>query len=330
MRVAILHNAVAPHAAPDEQDVLVQVAAVAQALRDLGHEAGAFGCDLDLGSVASYLDRERPDVVFNLVESLGGHGRLIHLVPDLLEARRQRYAGCPAAAIYLTSHKLLAKQRLRDAGLPTPQWFTASDVDPGVDDADTRWIVKSLWEDASLGMDDTAVVAGTGAARALLAARADRPGAPWFAERYIEGREFNLSLLAGPHGVEVLPIAEIVFADFPAQKPRIVGYAAKWDEGSFEYTHTVRRFPEDPAEMPLMARLSDLARACWRLWGLRGWARVDLRVDADGNPWILEANANACLSPDAGYAAAAARAGLAYREIIARIVAHAASGHGLT
>jgi len=173
-------------------------------------------------------------------------------------------------------------------------------------------------------MDDTAVVdGGAVAARAELARRAGRAGSPWFAEAFIEGREFNLGLLDGPNGPTVLPPAEMLFEDFPEGKPRIVGYAAKWHEDSFEYSHTVRRFDLPGQDGALVAEMSRQALACWRLFGLRGWARVDFRVDGAGRPFILEVNANPCLSPDAGFAAGLARAGIPFIEAVGRIAAAA-------
>lgn len=327
MRVVILHNRVRADAAPDEMDVLAQVEAVGEALISLGHTVEPWGCDLDLESLAFSLAGATPDLVFNLVEGLAGHGRLIHVAPGVLEALRVPMAGCPAEAIFLTGHKVLAKGLLRQAGLPTPDWLgdgladAAADPGPG---RDVRWIVKSVWEDASIGMDDTAVVdGGPAAARAELARRAGRPGEPWFAEAFIEGREFNLGLLDGPGGPTALPPAEMTFPDFPEGKPRIVGYAAKWHEDSFEYAHTVRRFDLPPADAGLVAEMTRQALACWRLFRLRGWARVDFRVDADGRPFILEVNANPCLSTDAGFAAGLERAGIPYAEAVARIVAAA-------
>lgn len=323
MRVVILHNRVPAQAAPDELDVLVQVEAVGEALIALGHTVEPWGCDLDLESLAFSLSGASPDLVFNLVEGLEGHGRLIHVAPGVLEALRVPMAGCPSEAIFLTSHKVLAKGLLRQAGLPTPDWLAdgladaAADHGPG---AFSRWIVKSVWEDASIGMDDDAVVdGGPESARAALRQRAGRPGSPWFAEAFVEGREFNLGLLDGPGGPTVLPPAEMLFEDYPEGKPHIVGYAAKWHEDSFEYSHTVRRFDLPPADDALVAEMSRQALACWRLFRLRGWARVDFRVDAAGRPFILEVNANPCLSPDAGFAAGLARAGIAYADAIGRI-----------
>ena len=123
--------------------------------------------------------------------------------------------------------------------------------------------------------------------------------------------------------MELLPPAEIVFDGFPPGKPRIVGYAAKWDASSFEYTHTPRRFDLPAADGPLVAELEGLARRAWSLFGLSGYARVDFRVDAGGRPWMLELNANPCLSEDAGFAAAAARTNLELRDVLERILAAA-------
>jgi D-alanine-D-alanine ligase len=104
---------------------------------------------------------------------------------------------------------------------------------------------------------------------------------------------------------------------------RIVGYRAKWAEESFEYRHTTRRFAKEKDDAHLLNRLREIALECWHVFDLRGWARVDFRVDADGRPWILEVNANPCLAPDAGFAAAVARAGMRSAEAMARILTDA-------
>jgi D-alanine-D-alanine ligase len=323
MRILLVHNSVPPGASPDDADVLVQAGAVREVLVTTGHRVKKLACGLDLEPVAAALRRSSPDVVFNLVESLGGSGRLIHLVPSVIESMAVPMAGCSADAIYLTSHKTLAKSLLHRAGLPTPAWYSG-DQFSGEAQGHERWIIKSVWEDASLGLDDQAVVQVKGPSLpALISEKNLHPGAPWFAEAYIEGREFNIALLDGPEGPVVLPCAEMLFDDYPQDKPRIVGYAAKWHEDSFEYSHTRRTFDFPPADLPLLDELSRLAVACWHLFGLRGWARVDFRIDQGGRPWILEANANPCLAPDAGFAAALDRAGLSFSAAVKRILAAA-------
>ena len=123
MRVAIVHNAVADDDAPDERDVLVQAEAVQAALSALGHEPGTLPCTLDLSEVKCRLTDLRPDLVFNIVESLDGTSRLIHLIPFLLEVVNVPYTGAKAEATLLTSNKIMAKTRMRAAGLPTPEWL---------------------------------------------------------------------------------------------------------------------------------------------------------------------------------------------------------------
>jgi D-alanine-D-alanine ligase len=333
MRIAILHNDVSAASAPDERDVLVQVESVATALACLGHQADRLPCTLDLAQLRQRLETLRPDLVFNLVESLGGTGRLIHLAPALLDAMGLAYTGACAEAIQLTSHKLLAKDRLRVLGLPTPDWVGPSPPDlpavsAGVAPAagrSARWIVKSLWEHASIGLDESAVVLCDGADHVpeLLRARAKALGGACFAERFVAGREFNLALLAGPAGPEVLRPAEILFEGYPPGALRIVGYRAKWEVDSYEYHHTPRRFDFPSTDAALLDRLRSLVRRCWQGFGLNGYARVDFREDADGRPWILEINANPCLSPDAGFAAALEASGISYPEAIDRILADA-------
>ena len=336
MRVWILHQAIQADASPDEQDVLQQVDAVGQALVRLGHRVEVHGCTLDLESLDGALNTVKSDLVFNLVEAVAGAGRLIYLPPALLDARQRAYTGSSAEALFLTSHKILAKERMREADLPTPMWMGmgSRDARARIQEAkDGRstiaggrrrtWLVKSVWEHASLGMDDTCLVRSATPAMAAnrLISFAERMGGECFAEEFIDGREFNIGILASPNGPEALPPAEIVFADFPADKPRIVGYQAKWATDSFEFQHTTRRFDFEAADAPLIDEMKRLALQCWEVFGLAGYARVDFRVDSEGNPWILEVNANPCISPDAGFAVMVERAGQTYDQAVGRILA---------
>jgi D-alanine-D-alanine ligase len=145
-------------------------------------------------------------------------------------------------------------------------------------------------------------------------------GGRWFAEEYVDGREFNIAVLEDRSAPRVLPLAEMTFQEWQEGRPRIVGYRAKWDDGSFESTRTVRAFGFDEMEPDLAANLRELASRAWILFGLTGYARVDFRVDKKGEPLILELNPNPCLSPDAGFAAAAERTGLSYADLMEHIV----------
>jgi len=325
MRVCILYQAIQADASPDEKDVLQQVDAVGQALVRLGHRVETYACTLNLEALDAALNTAKADIVFNLVESVAGTGRLIHLPPALLDARRIHYTGSSAESLFLTSHKIMAKELMRAAELPTPMWMCTGSRANSSSTGETRprtWLMKSVWEHASIGMDGSSFVrnATPAATASLLASFAARMGDDCFAEAFIDGREFNIGLLAGPKGPESLPPAEIVFTDFPADKPRIVGYQAKWATESFEYRHTNRCFAFAAADAPLLAEMKILALQCWDVFNLGGYARVDFRVDAEGHPWILEINTNPCISPEAGFAAMVAQAGLSYDQAVERIL----------
>jgi D-alanine-D-alanine ligase len=322
MTVAVLHGAVSGESAPDEQDVLVEVETVSRALEELGCEPVPVPLSLDLGDAADALRRLRPRFAFNLVESVAGSGRLIALGPLLLDLLSIPYTGAPADATYLTSNKLLAKRTLRAEGIDTPPWLSVEDPWPGPFRPGLR-IVKSVWEHASVGIDEGSVIHAKSEVvlRKALEERRGLLGGSCFAEDYVEGREFNLSLLAGEGGPRVLPPAEILFDAFPPGKRRLVDYRAKWEAGSVEYRQTPRSFRFAAADAPLLASLAEIALSCWRIFRLRGYARVDFRVDGDGRPWVLEVNTNPCLAPDAGFLAAAGEAGLDVREVVTRICA---------
>ncbi len=360
MHIAVVHDRTCGSDTPDAVDVLHQSDAVEKALKALGHTSIRLSCDLDLADVRHRIEASGGQTVFNLVESIEGKGRLIHLFPYLLDAMGLPYTGAGTEAMLLTSNKLFAKKRMTATGIPTPPWVSIPGG-PGVGTPfPSTWIIKSVWEHASIGMDDSSIVKGTNEKelRRILKERSkasfemvcDRPievpgagafqlsslpasqskipasgppsvlSCPWFAEAFVDGREFNLSVLAGENGPEVLPPAEIIFEGYSREMPKIVDYRAKWDETAYGYHHTPRTFDFSPRDRDLLRTLKRLALDCWKCFSLSGYARVDFRVDETGAPWVLEVNTNPCLSPDAGFAAALERAGISMASAVERIL----------
>jgi D-alanine-D-alanine ligase len=333
VRVLILTQSVPDDAPPEEQDVRVQAESVRESLEGLGHRVHQAAVDLNLTQLLEILE-DPPDVVFNLVESLGGHDDLQSLAAYVLELRRVPYTGCPAGPLGETNDKPGIKARLASLGLPTPAWVTwGRGVEGGslvLHGASAfprgRYIIKPSRRHASYGIDDDAVIDGVSHPAHLvdpIRSRERATGVECFAERFVEGREVNLPMLATANGPRVLAFAEIDFADFPPEKPHIVGYAAKWEDRSFEYHHTPRRFWAPEEEHHLRRLLSRLVHCAWAELHLDGAVRFDLRIDPEGQPWILEVNANPCLSPDAGFMAAAAQAGLRPMDVHRRLVERA-------
>jgi D-alanine-D-alanine ligase len=323
MRVLILHSDVPPDAPPDEQDTLLQAAAVEATLRELGHESSRGVFLPDPSALEALIARECPDIVFNLVETVWGRGIYGPLAPSMLAQMGVPFTGCGAASIAACGDKVLAKRLLKGAGLPTPDWSEAPHwrgIGKGL------WIVKSVSEDASLGLDDGSVVSGRKAVALRAQESAAHHGGHWFAERYIEGREFNVALIERSGEPCILPIGEMMFEQWDENRPRIIGYAAKWDEAAPEYHGTTRVFDWRESEPDLNETLVRLSKECWNLFGLTGYARVDFRVDERGQPFILEINPNPCLEPNAGVAASCEQAGIGYATLIDDIVRAAFHG----
>jgi D-alanine-D-alanine ligase len=321
-KVAVLHSAVPEDGPKDELDVIVQAQEVSQALHSLGYLPVPLPFSLDLIMTKESLINIAPLLVVNLVETVEGKGRFIHLAPSLLDAQGIPFTGCGTEAVFLSSNKIIAKKMLAAHGVPTPTAVFIGDEQGEVNEVNGRYIIKSVWEHASIGIDESSMVTASGIKGIVgeIFRRREYLGGEAFAEVYIEGREFNIAILEGDAGPEVLPPAEILFDAYPPGKPRIVDYAAKWEEGSFEFRHTPRSFEFPVEDAPLLRRLGEMALDCWRIFGLRGYARVDFRVDVTGIPWVLEINANPCLSSDGGFIAAATKAGLRIEDIVARLI----------
>ncbi|OGI04830.1 MAG: hypothetical protein A2Y25_04395 [Candidatus Melainabacteria bacterium GWF2_37_15] len=299
----ILHNRVSENATPDDADVLDQVKLVKCALENLNYDVVTLEFDLDLKNTSMELKNIKPEFVFNLVESVENNGQLIHLATSLLEHLKIPYTGCPNEAVFITSNKLLAKKILKGEGIKTPEDENTRPFIKG------KYIVKSVWEHASIGLDEKKVIYAESPEQITV------PNG-FFAERYIEGREFNISILAG----KVLPLAEIIFSNYSADRLKIVDYKAKWDKNSFEYNNTPRSFDFDEKDEKLLERLGKITRKCWEIFNLKGYARVDFRVDENNEPYVLEINSNPCISEDSGFYAAAVEAGLEFEEVVRLII----------
>ncbi|MFV0423852.1 D-alanine--D-alanine ligase [Oleidesulfovibrio sp.] len=347
MRIAVVHNAVVHDAKghdakyltgrPDQEDTLAQAIAVREALLARGHEAELMAVDLDLKAAGVRLSAFAPDVVFNLVEELENNIRMAPLAPALYAHLGIPFTGADAQSMTLSGDKLLCKQILNTAGLHTPAWIKEDGTCGGMSElfhehdafVPGRYLCKSVHEHASLGIDDSCLVDAAAAAdvTTTLARCRSNHGGQWFAERYVDGREFNIAAVTdGQDGVRILPFAEIEFTGFAADRPKIVGYAAKWHDNTFEYHNTVRRFDFPEADSPMLDMLSEATAACWKAFGLAGYARVDFRVAGDGSaqspfrPFIIDVNSNPCIAPDAGLAAAALRAGVSFEALVDMIV----------
>ena len=319
--VLILYNRPTGQAAggfaESEAGVLEEVAAVAKACAKLHVPVRSVGVD-NLQHIPDALACAGENVVFNLVEGFPENPEQANWIPALCTAMGKACTGNSTAGLLLSLDKWKSKAVLRAADIPCPRAIRVSpnhliheaDLFPG------PYIVKPVGTDASEGIDRDSVIPTAGEALQQRVRHLHQTlGKPVLIEQYIEGRELNVSVLWRHDEAQVLPLAEIDFSAFTPDRPRIVGYEAKWLEDSFEYRHTPRIIPA-PLPVLVESRVRELAVASCRALGCLDYCRVDFRLDAELSPYVLEVNANPDISPDAGFAAALAARDIGYHEFI--------------
>jgi D-alanine-D-alanine ligase len=323
MNIVLLHTKDAVDG--EEDPVLGQIEG---ALKAGGHDVRRVMVDNDVEPVVETLTRDRPELVINLAESFAGKSALESNIAALLNLLDLRYTGSSPAGLLVAGDKTLSKKVLQFHGIKTPEFAT---VYRGMVDwaGDVKFplIVKPPQEDASLGITQKSIVRDV---RELLEKIAQIQGeyqSPALAEEFVEGREFYVGVL-GNQNAKALPIIELDFSKFPADRPRIASWEAKWgDDGDakgVEYEGTESVFPENlPDE--LRDRIQKAALEAFHALRLRDYARVDMRVTDAGEIYIIEVNPNCYLEAKSEFARAAERDGLPYDALIAQIVELAAA-----
>ena len=314
-KCCIIYNEPSSGALEDELDVIDQVVHVEEWLTALGIDVYRKGITENFMDEVKDLTNEKPDFVFNLVESINNKGELNYFVPALLNLNGIPYAGNSHEALFLTTSKVIASRMMKLAGIQNPEYFLPSETHLLKKGA--KYILKPVWEDGSLGITADSVFVWNKNSEDKLKGLSD---SHWFIEEFIEGREFNMSILAGDNGPEVMPVAEIVFTGYDESRPTIIDYKAKWAENTFEYDNTLREFPDEKLDPVLMKNLRQIAMDCWNLFRLKGYARIDARVDSANNIYVIEINANPCIMPNCGFIAAAKQGGYECTQVIQRII----------
>ncbi len=318
MRIVVLHSADALE--PPADPVIAQLA---EALRARGHDVRSMPASNDVEALVRTLRGVEPELVFNLVESFGGKSALESNVAALLNLIDLRYTGSSPAGLLLAGDKSLSKQVLSFHGVRTPEFAT---VFRGA----VEWageiafplIVKPPQEDASLGVSAASVVRDPKELLERIAEVGSEFQQPALVEQFIEGREFYVGVL-GNASPRALPVMELDFSGLPADAPRIASWNAKWGEdgsgSGAEFAGTRSIFPED-LDPALATRMQEVAISAYQALRLRDYARIDLRLSAAGEAFVIEANPNCYLERCAEFAHAAERDGVEYVALIDRIV----------
>lgn len=291
---------------------------VVQTLRYMGHEVLPLGVIDDLGKIRDAIQDFRPHICFNLLEEFHGVGTYDQHVVSFLELLRQPYTGCNPRGLMLSHDKSLAKKILTYHRISTPK-FTVVNRGKRVrrlDRLEYPLLVKSVIEDASLGISDASLVYDETALQRQVEYLHDEVKSDALIEEYIEGREFYVGLL-GNRRLTVLPIWELLFNKAP-DVPKIATAKVKWDAETQERLGV----ETDQAKLTpaMQERIATLCKRVYKALDLSGYARIDLRCNDQGKVYVLEANPNPNLSFGEDFAESAERAGIEYEDLMKRII----------
>jgi D-alanine-D-alanine ligase len=327
LHIALVYNTYGsgiPSDVPEDRasmaDLLRMIRYIARTLRRLGHEVSLLPLAHDLFAFQRKLRRLRPDVVFNQYDDVV-HGALYEMrLAALVRMMGFPMTGSPALALGLTRYKFMTASLLAGAGIPIPPNTAMLETVSAVDQHNWQFplIVQPSQEHAGIGLDRNSVVYSKKALRDKVREIVRTYNQPALVQRFLPGREFNVGII-GASRPRVLPLAEVDYSELPTAIPPIMSYAAKWVETSEEYQNTSVICPA-PVSAELEKRIGDVALRAFRAVGAKGYARVDMRLDEENEPCVLEVNCNPCLDEGMGLARTADKAGISYRQLLQIII----------
>ena len=289
-------------------------------LRDLGHEVELLGVPDDVDAIREGVRRFDPDVLFNLTTEFHGAAHYDQHVVSYLELLKRDYTGCNPLGMSLARDKELSKKILAHDGVPVPAFarFPFGKIVRRPRGLEFPLFVKSAVEEASLGISVDSIVHDDQQLEDQVLLIHEEVGTDAIAEAYIEGREFYIGVL-GNERLRTFPLWELSIANLPPGHPLIATRQVKWDV-AFQKQLGIRNREATDLDPKLERAIVQAAKRAYRSLCLSGYARLDLRLQADGSFFFLEANPNPDITYGEDFADSAEAAGLSYEELIERIL----------
>lgn len=293
---------------------------VVSTLRKLGHEVHPLGVKSDLGVIRTAIEEWRPHIAFNLLEEFDGISVYDQNVVSYLELLHVPYTGCNPRGLMLARDKALTKKVLSYHRIPYPDFMV---VPQGrsvkrLKELTFPLIVKSLSEEASLGISQASIVEDDEKLKERVAFIHHSVGTGALVERYIEGREFYVGIMGNGH-IQVLPVWELIMDKLPEDARRIATQRVKWSrkyQDKYGITsEKAKNLPAGKAE-----EIQHMAKRVYRALGLSGYARIDVRMDAEGKVYVLEANPNPQIAHDEDFADSAEKADYSYKDLLQELL----------
>lgn len=305
-----------------EIDVFRSEYNVFSTLCELGHDVRVLGLHDRLSELRGIVKEWKPHVVFNFLQEFSGITAYDQHVVAYLELLRQRYTGCNPRGLMLSRDKVLTKQILAWHRIATPAFhlfpYGLRFKPPKKGKLEFPLFVKSATEDASVGISQASVVKDMTQLRERVEFIHENVQSDALVEQYIEGREIYIGVL-GNQRLTTLPTWEMDFGTLAQTGGGIATRRVKWDR-AYQLRHGIDTGLAKGLSKADADRLAKLAKRIYRALHMSGFARLDLRMRADGKVFLLEANANPDLTHGEDFAESAESAGIKYDKLIARIV----------
>ena len=317
----IAHTAVHQDSSESGAGVLDEVLSIKESLDSLGCSYDIITPEPSLQKFISSLRSEEGSLVFHLVESYRGDPMGESWIAGLYETLGMAYTGSPPLGLALCLDKRRARAVLQQAGFPVAPGLSIDGRPLQFDGFEFPAIIKPACRDASEGLDTSCVVHDVASLKLKMEQLKAAGFMPLVLEKFIEGREFSLTLLQTDHNWEVVAYFEVDFAGLREGQPRMLCYDAKWKHESQVYDGTnTNPMKGDPK---IKADLKQIAVGAVQELGLRDYVRIDFRLSTDGQPYIIDVNPNPDISHSGGFYRALASAGIEFKEFVQQIMKNA-------
>src|SRR5437867_7078609 len=293
---------------------------VISTLKSVGHEVRVLGVHDDLGDIRRAATEWKPHIAFNLLEGFDDITIFDQNVVSHLELLKLSYTGCNPRGMLLARDKSLSKKLLAYHRISVPEFevFRAGRPIRRPKRLQFPLMVKSLTQEASIGISQASVVDGDEKLKERVTFIHESIGTAAIAERYIEGRELYVGIL-GNQSLQALPVWELFFTNMPDGAKRIATDRVKWSV-KYQKKYGIDSGPARELPETVGTPIQHLCKRAYRALELSGYARIDLRLDEAGNPWVIEANPNPQIARGEDFAASAEKAGISYETVLQRII----------
>jgi D-alanine-D-alanine ligase len=294
---------------------------VVSTLRQLGHEVRPLGVKSDLGVIRSAIEQWQPHIAFNLLEEFDGVAVYDQNVVSYLELLRVPYTGCNPRGLMLARDKVLSKKLFSFHRIPFPEFMVVAQGRAVKRSPRLAFplIVKSVTEEASLGISQASIVQDDDKLRERVAFIHNSVGTAALVEQYIEGRELYVGLMGNGH-LHTFPVWELIMDKLPEDARRIATERVKWSR-KYQDKYGIRSGEAKNLPDGKAGEIQHLSKRVYRALGLSGYARIDLRMDAQASLYVLEANPNPQIAHDEDFADSAEKAGYSYKDLIQELLA---------